>query len=748
MTQSDAINLNGNKLNAHTPSKEAPDRWHSLEDHSINTAKMAYAFAKIFGAGSAAFILGIFHDLGKVSPSFQEYLKACHRGEKGTSVPHAVCGAAYLWSILLRQNNHNTSLSLCALGHHSGLSAEHQVVTKGGELDQWWNDDGNNQLKKFMCNMLQKMPLKTPKSLPRDNLRREFRLRMLFSSLVDADYLNTENHFNQKRSAERSNWIRPADLWPIFRADQLNMMWRGRGEHINQIRRQIYFSCIRSGQKNPGVFRLTVPTGGGKTRSGLAFALSHAVANKSHGFRRIIIAVPYTSIIDQNAQVYRKIFSDRFVLEHHSQIEIGKDEYQDEAYLKQKLAAENWDYPLIVTTTVQLFESLFSNKPGRCRKLHNIANSILILDETQTLPSELLKPTMDVLRTLVDEYGVTLIFSTATQPAFDQTPYLDVFDGLDIHEIVNNYKEHFKKLKRVNYQPVRQLDSLIDLADELAQPDNFQTLVILNTRKHALELHKELQSRQADGLYHLSTLLCGAHRKQLLREITDRLSRENPLPVRLVSTQVVEAGVDLDFPVVYRAMGPLDRIVQAAGRCNREGKRRKNGEVTIFDFPDNASPPGAYKMGLEAAKTILERIKPGKLHDPEVYTEFFQMLFRDVDLDKKEIQPYRYDLDFPKVAKKYKLIENTIPVVIPSYDNNEGERRLLAYTSKPSRKTRRRLMPYIINLGAHELKKTEISECLEAADPFLYRWVGEYDDKTHRGIQGIVRDPADLIIGD
>ncbi len=273
--------------------------------------------------------------------------------------------------------------------------------------------------------------------------------------------------------------------------------------------------------------------------------------------------------------------------------------------------------------------------------------------------------------------------------------------------------------------------------------------MIFNTRKHALALHAELQKLKAEGLYHLSTILCGAHRKKILKEVNKRLADGKHPPVRLISTQVVEAGVDLDFPAVYRVIGPLDRIVQAAGRCDREGKRTakgQKGKVIIFDFPDNASPPGAYKTGLEDAKTILSRNSPEQLHNPKIYTEYFQMLFRDVNLDKKGIQPDRRDLNYPTVAAKYKLIEDTIPVVIPSYDNNEGERRLQAHLKKPSRETWRRLMPYIVNLSYRDFHREEIKECLKEESLGLYRWNGSYDEKTHRGIQNIVRDPADLYI--
>ncbi len=251
-----------NYLYAHTPSKDAPRRWHKLEDHIIETAKTTYAFAKAFGSENAGFALGVFHDLGKVNPAFQDYLKACDEGKKLQSVPHSICGASYFWKMLLRQNSRDACMAMCALGHHGGLIAEHLAATKDGKLDQWWGDVQNKQLKKRMQEALQGLPVRTPESLPEDDLRRELRLRMLFSALVDADYLNTEKHFDQWRSAERGYWTRPADLWPIFRADQLRMIRCGRGSDINRIRKQIYFACVRSGKRSPGVFRLTVPTGG------------------------------------------------------------------------------------------------------------------------------------------------------------------------------------------------------------------------------------------------------------------------------------------------------------------------------------------------------------------------------------------------------------------------------------------------------------------------------------------------------
>ena len=735
---------------AHTPPKNKASKWHSLIEHLLQTARRAEFFATSFGMGDTGFVLGALHDLGKINPKFQTYLLNCYEKGKGKSVPHSICSAALLRQLLMQINDPDLELAICIHGHHGGLGESGLIVTENGILDRWWNQPQNKKLQKIMYEALSYLRLRNPKRLPKDIFQREFSLRMLFSCLVDADFLDTEKHFAAKQASLRGNWIRPADLWPVFRSNQLQMMWQNRWRKLNKIRRRIYNLCLKAGNNRPGMFRLTVPTGGGKTRSAMAFALAHAINNRSHGFRRIIIAVPYTSIIDQNAKVYRDIFGERFVLEHHSQVEINESEKQDENFLKHRLASENWDYPIIVTTTVQLFESLFANKPSKCRKLHNIAKSIIILDEVQTLPIELLSPTMNVIKTLVNDYGVSVVFSTATQPAFDNTPYLNEFSDQNIKEIVPEPNIYFENLKRVTYKPVKEYKALDELALELTNIKEDQVLVIFNTRKQALELHRKLLHNGVKGLYHLSTLLCGAHRKKVLREIFECLNEGRP--VRLISTQVVEAGVDLDFPVVYRAIGPLDRIVQAAGRCNREG-RKETGQVFIFDFPDNRTPPGPYKSGLDVSKILLKRNNPQRLHHPEIFTEYFQCLFRDCKeyLDKNNIQGYRSDLNFPAVAEKYRMIEPTVPVVITSYNEYEGERRLGEYLENPSRFTWRRLLPYVVNMSSWDLQKDEIQECLmevEDGNPYLFRWVGDYDDKTHQGILGMVRDPADLIIGE
>jgi CRISPR-associated endonuclease/helicase Cas3 len=429
---------------------------------------------------------------------------------------------------------------------------------------------------------------------------REFFIRMLLSVLADADFLATEEHFEPKKARARGNWLTLDTLWPRFLADQNKILAKAADDRtaltVNGIRAEIYRCCLDAATSEPGFFRLTVPTGGGKTRSSLAFALVHAL---KHKLRRVIFAVPYTSITDQTAREYRNILGDDAVLEHHSQMEQPDDgESQSTATIRQRLSTENWDAPIIVTTTVQLFESMFARRPGKIRKLHNLARSVIVLDEVQTLPVELLETTLDGLRALADECGCTVVLCSATQPAYERTPVLSRL-RIEPTEIVPQYPRHFKDLQsRVRYIPRIDPLSWVDLATEIRSED--QALVVLNTRRDAVALLNVLGD--TPDVVHLSTLLCGAHRRRVLSDIESHLKGGR---VRAVCTQVVEAGVNLDFPLVYRAMGPLDRIVQVAGRCNRHGTRLEKGRVIVFEPRDGSMPRGTYEAGTSVGRCSL-----------------------------------------------------------------------------------------------------------------------------------------------
>jgi CRISPR-associated endonuclease/helicase Cas3 len=437
---------------------------------------------------------------------------------------------------------------------------------------------------------------------------------MLFSCLVDADYLATERFMSPEREMHRPAAGVALAQMRIQLDDYLADMVASRvASSIDEIRGQILHACRSAATQSPGLFSLTVPTGGGKTLSSLAFALAHA---EKHGLRRVICAIPFTSIIEQTADEYRKVFTPlgpKVVLEHHSNV----DPDSEHETLQSRLAAENWDAPLIVTTNVQLFESLFAAQTSRCRKLHRIARSVIILDEAQTLPVGLLKPCLAVLRELVVDYGCSIVLCTATQPALGRRDKFPI--GLaDVREIIPEPDKLYLSMKRVEVQHVGQRtdDQLID--DFAPRP---QMLCVVNTRPHAARLYGLLLAKTGDptGTFHLSTFMCGAHRSEVFSEIHDRLKEGKPC--RVVSTQLIEAGVDIDFPVVYRALAGIDSIAQAAGRCNREGKLAR-GEVFVFE-PAAVRLVGYLRSTAESAAELIPDATD--LLDPNVVRRYFEL---------------------------------------------------------------------------------------------------------------------------
>lgn len=707
---------------AHTPNKD--QEWHDLIEHLEGVAKLTQEFAEPFGAGNLGYWVGLCHDFGKFNTAFQSYLRAQSEGKPAERVPHAVFGA-----VLARAKTEGPEAALCVIGHHAGLPHAAEVSSR---LITALNDPAFavSFQNARSANMLldPRFELGGP---PKNPYRQELFVRMLFSALVDADFLDTEAHFNTERAFLRGFAPDLSTLWDRFQANQEKLHRNAPKTVVNRLRREIYEACVAAADGPQGIYRLTVPTGGGKTRSGLAFALRHAIR---HRLRRIVVAIPYTSIIDQTAQEYRVILGDDAVLEHHSTVNWGED--TDETGERMRLAAENWDAPLIVTTTVQLFESLFANRPSRCRKLHRLAKSVLVLDEVQTLPVELLAPTLDVLRSLAEEYGVTVVLSTATQPALEgESPYLKAFPAGTVNEIVPEPERYFRFLKRVEYEfhidpvPWERVASWIT-----GHP---QVMAVVNTRRDALTL---LNLVGGEDVFHLSTLLCGAHRRDVLEQVRNRLKAG--LPVRLISTQVVEAGVDLDFPYVYRAIGPLDRIVQAAGRCNREG-RLASGRVIVFCPEGGRSPRGAYRTGLEEARVLLE--EGVDLNDPEVYTRYFRRLYQGVDTDQRGIQALRKDMNYPEVAARYQLIaDDTIPVVVryrPEVDDLLREAR-----TGVSRSLIRRLQPFLVNLFHWEFRDAQAAGLVDEIASGFFLWRGSYDPVKGLVALQVAHDPADLIV--
>lgn len=724
---------------AHTPPVDAT-RWHPLATHLHATATSAEVFGTAIGIPTLARLAGLLHDVGKGAPAFQAYLHACARAvQQGTPPPrkgvdHKTAGAVMAAAAC-------PPVAFAILGHHGGLPSltmlqqrlEHtaadpavrQVIAEATSLQEDFTG--------LLAGASQEMARYATSSLDADLL-----IRLLYACLVDADALDTEAHFEPQTTTQRGQTVALNELWTVLEAAQEQIQAHATPSVVNAVRRAVYADCLQAAALPPGVFTLTVPTGGGKTRSSLAFALAHALR---HGLHRVIYAVPYTSIIEQTAAVFRDIFPQpHAVLEHHSAVPgpaEDTDAGSNDSALWQRLAAENWDAPVIVTTTVQCFESLFAARPSACRKVHRLARSVLILDEVQTLPPLLLTPILDALRMLVERFGTTVVLCTATQPAL--TTESGLLRGFSqVREIVTDPARHFQALRRVTYRIETTPWSWERVADEMRTRD--QCLTVVNTRKDALALLEVLHDEDA---LHLSTLLCPAHRRAVLADMRRRL--RDGQPCRVVSTQVVEAGVDVDFPCVLRAVGPLDRLVQAAGRCNREGVR-PFGEVIIFTPDTLRMPTGVYRTAFHHAAMLL-RDPALDLHDPAIFPAYFRAVFGDVETDASGIQSLRTRLDFPGVAAAFRMIpDDTVPVLVP-YDADIVEALVARVRAKGhlNRADWREAQQYSVALRRRDAETYRRQGMLVEVLPEsgLYRWLGRYGA---RGVAEVVWDAADLIV--
>ena len=711
-----------------------------MAEHLLAVAGLAQEFAAGFGGGYSAYYTGLWHDVGKFNPSFQEYLRRCESNPqaRGSGPDHKGAGAVLAF-------DHCPPISMLVHGHHGGLRSLTETKTwvaerRGDAAVQQAIADADRAISGLEpC-----VDIGMPATAIENELSMELYLRLLFSALVDADWLDTESHFEPGVSSERA----PPDLslsalWERFLSNQRAMPHRA-GSVVDEARNAVYESSVNSAEGNTGVFRLTVPTGGGKTRSAMAFALRHAI---KHGLQRVIVATPYTSITDQTAKVYREIFGTDahgrdIVLEHHSQATewAGVDTESDfhPAQNRARLAAENWDAPIIVTTTVQLFESLFSNRTSRIRKAHRLAGSVIILDEAQTLPPHLLDPITDAIRQLTTWGRTTVVLSTATQPAFEA---LKPFADLKPVEIIPHPERWFAKLRRVKYEwrvdrPMPWEDAAQLLLNER------QGLAVVNLKRDALNLLDVLDDPAA---LHLSTNLCGAHRRQVIQEVRERLSRDELC--RLVSTQVVEAGVDLDFPFVVRAMGPLDAIIQAAGRCNREGSL-ESGRVLVFLPEGTGTPPGAYRAAAGVARSVLG--SGADLDDPAVARKYFRRLYDTLETDVRQVQERRQAFDFPEVARRFRMIDDdTESVVIENFGTDAERERVRSDVSRlrdgdSNRHVLRRLQPYAVSLYVQRANELRARGLIEPLLDGVGVWHGGYDNVCGLLEAGV--DPDELVV--
>ncbi|MBL8330853.1 MAG: CRISPR-associated endonuclease Cas3'' [Rubrivivax sp.] len=791
---------------AHAPSGAAgtqgPTDPHLLDDHLRAVATIAAAVAPPT-LTTLAHLAGLWHDLGKRRPGFQRYIRATG-GEEAhiegrvadRDKTHSIAGA--LWAERALSEAHGPEghllsrlLQYAIAGHHAGLAdwnggpgslasrlQSDAAAAEFAEAAQAVNppDILRPPLAALDKEALRHLLNDAPKGRLASPGRAALGLRMLFSALVDADFLDTEAYFDPQRAATRTECAAIDQLQHLCEA-HLHRLGQDCHGPVNALRAQVLTACRQKAQLPPGVFRLTVPTGGGKTLSSLSFALAHA---QRHGLQRVVYAIPYTSIIEQTADVFRQVFAslgEDVVVEHHSNAE---SDPARETRLS-RLACENWDAPLVVTTNVQLFESLFASRTSRCRKLHSLARSVIVLDEAQLLPLQFLQPVVDVLRYLVEDYGASVVLCTATQPLLDATAGFDAQRGLrrgigPVTEIIDDVPALFAGLERVKLHLPASLDTpraWPEIAAEVASHD--AVLAVVNRRADAAELYRLVSAtcdeQQVQQTWHLSALMCAQHRSDVLAQIRlalrkrrEALAAGSTAPgVRVISTQLVEAGVDLDFPVVFRAMAGLDSIAQAAGRCNREGRLPTLGDVFVF-VPPSQPPPGLLTQARDACKAIWHNLPEQPLSLSHV-ARYFERLLNSVDsTDKHKIcellklqpvlgQEMALPLQLRSASHAFRLIDDAdSSTVLVRYRSPHGREDIDSLIGKlwhegPARWLMRKLQRHGVTVYTHQVRQLLAAGDIEEVPtcPGLYvqreGWDGFYHPVLGARVDAAPGDP-------
>ena len=652
------------------------DNWQPLDEHLINVGKLAGECGNELGLKNSASIAGLLHDIGKYRYGFQKRLEG-----SSDKIPHADAGAILIRELFKDKPPHERLMAdiiaYCIAGHHAGLHNPNNLrdflSEDYEEIDEIWKREIGIEPNNIFPTAFNSPIGTNNKEIIKNKKFFAFAVmtRMIFSCLVDADYKDTEKFYNKVEGRETDrvwhNLINNIDAL----IDNLNKHLAKiaaktqADKNLAELRQEILKTVTEGANRPQGIYTLNVPTGGGKTLTSLSFALNHA---KKHNLERIIYSIPFTSIIDQNAAIFKEILSDDFVLEHHSSIDETKNEGRERRD-KLKLAMEDWAAPVIITTNVQLFESLFSNRPSKCRKLKNIANSVLILDEVQSLPVNLLIPSLYMLDELARNYNVTVILCTATMPAFDIKDFEHGFELGQDKELAPKPEQLAQQLKRVKIEHGFEYDD-----DELLNDikGNSQGLIIVNSRRHALELYDKAKSDGIEGLYHLTTRQCAIHRKKILEKI--RIDLKNEKPCIVIATSLVEAGVDLDFPKVWREITGLDSIAQAAGRCNREGRRPlEDSIVKVFKAKEyNLAPE------IQAFADAFNRMstKHDDLLMPDAIKHYFREVYwqKGAALDAEGIinlnktSGSELSVQFQDIAQKYKMIKSIMVPVIVDYE--------------------------------------------------------------------------------
>jgi len=749
--------------------------YHGLRDHLEGVAHLSAAHAQPFASREWAYLAGLWHDLGKYRPGFQSYVRIdpqAHveaRGPVSSAKTHSAAGALHALSAFEQRFGRLGAVSARALayviaGHHAGLAdwsadLDARLLGARGPDSRREYDEALRACGAAHPDLLSLAPdfdlRKALEAIPgvraSNPLAASLWIRMVFSALVDADFLDTEAFMDGGRREARSGWNPLVNYLSCLEAHLGGMrdatVAAGRAaDRVTIARSEVLQQCLAKAALPPGVFSLAVPTGGGKTLSSLAFALRHAIA---HGKRRVIYAIPYTSIIEQTAEVFAGVFGEDGLIEHHSQVE------SDNESARSRLACENWDAPLVVTTNVQLFESLFAARTSRCRKLHNIAGGVIVLDEAQLLPPEFLQPILDTLRLLVQHYGVTLLLCTATQPVLTDSQRFDPrqsMRGLPAPTLImDDSAGLYRSLDRVRFEwpdDLHRVDDLQQVAARILEHDS--VLSIVNTRRDAADLVAVLDASGEGPALHLSAAMCGQHRADVIREIRERLVARrrgaDPRPLRVVSTQLVEAGVDIDFPVVFRSLAGLDSMAQAAGRCNREGLLEGKGRVVVF-VRDIPAPLTALRAGVQATRSVLGQDRPASL-SPEHFERYFPLYYdgfrsRDergiVDLLRNDSE---FSFRFRRAAEVFRLIddEDQAPVVV-LYESPVADARpirpLIERLSRPGDVDRwllRALQRYTVTIRRRQVDAWQGSGAVREVQPGLFLLVDELLYDTRRGL--------------
>lgn len=760
-------------------------RQEAVADHLREVAEMAADFARPFGANDWAYAAGMLHDIGKYSCEFQK--RILHNGPR---VDHSTAGAYQLWDSLDAK-----LLAYCVAGHHGGLP------DGGSPVDT--EDDATIQgrIKRAAADSIPDYSsFASEIGLPDvggfsfrgkgepDGFALSFLTRMIFSCLVDADFLCTERFM--EGTGRQSLSMNSLDMLLERLESHIESFFPPANE-LNRVRCVLLDACARVAVESPGVFSLTVPTGGGKTFASLRFALRHALAN-GHAMRRVIYALPYTSIIEQNAAVFREVLGEENVLEHHANFDFDFDEEQTQGTERKlgealRLATENWDAPVVVTTNVQLFESLFSNKTSRCRKLHNIANSVIVLDEAQMIPTKQLEPCIRALVELVHHYGCTVVLCTATQPSFES---LFGASGCVVREIAPDLEDLYKTLRRVTYRYSGEIDDE-SLAEKLADHD--QVLCVVNSRKQARHLydlmrpleheaiienesvlwgdtdiqpnrgelsHREKMTLHVDkesntGVFHLSTLMHAVHREEILKEIRRRL--DDGEPCRVVATSLIEAGVDVDFPVVFRALAGVDSIVQCAGRCNREGRASADESlVHVFRPAESYRLPSEIDQRAALTWSVLLQTREDQMDGNNSQEQGFAFDFGALDVISsyfEQLQKLRRDnldagrvcrdlmtfatagripsIPFKAAAERFRMIEEgSHPVIVPDQAIQKDLEEVRS--GHPTRKRMRRISRFTVGLYDQDINALRSAHAIRLFDDDTYELIDSslYDAET------------------